>query len=127
MRETTLEDYFNNIISAETLNSDAEGSATKTSYDVISVEVIQIENHGKYLINKAHLLRLCNDTIAGSITIPNLTTIAFTLICSDYFSWDDDIIGDVIFDWDNPDINHPITIANLNKWKHYLETGEYLL
>ena len=54
----------------------------------------------------------------------NLTTIAFALIASDYFTWDDDIIANVIFDWDNPEINYPITTQNLEKWKIYLETGE---
>ena len=39
---------------------------------------------------------------------------------------EDNIIATVIFDWDNPEINFPITIENLKKWKIYLEIGEYL-
>jgi len=60
----------------------------------------------------------------------DLNTVAFGLIASDYFHWDystkdGEIVADTLFDWDNPDINFPLTIDNVRLWKKYLENGEY--
>lgn len=128
MKEQILRDYFDGLISTDILYTDVEGSEAKTSYDVISVYVDQIKGGGEYLITKDHLLKLCNDVLTGNLKPTHLTTISFALVCSDYFYWNedvDDVVANVIFDWDNPEINFPITIENLKLWKMYLETGVY--
>ena len=126
MKEAVLRDYFDNLISTDILYMDVEGSEVKTSYNVISTYVDQIQDGSEYLITREHLLKLCSDTLVGKLKTNHLTTISFSLICSDYFHWDsdeDEVVAEVIFDWDNPDINFPITIDNLKLWKIYLETG----
>jgi hypothetical protein len=129
MKDAVLRDYFENLISTDILYMDVEGSEVKTSYDVISVYIDQIKDGSEYIVTKDHLLKLCNDALSGNLKMSHLTTIAFALEFSDYFTPDsdeDDVVAKVIFDWDNPEINYPITIENLIKWKHYLETGEDL-
>jgi hypothetical protein len=128
MKEETLRDYFDGLISTDILYMDVEGSEVKTSPDAISINVNQIKEEGEYIITRDHLLKLCNDALIGNLKTNHLTTISFALIASDYFHWDtdiDEVIAEVIFDWDNPEINFPITIDNLKLWKRYLETGEY--
>jgi len=128
MKEETLRDYFDNLISTDILYMDVEGSEVKTSPDVIRTHIEDINEDGEYTITRNHLLKLCNDTLNGNLKTNHLTTIAFALICSDYFTWDsdeDDVVANVIFDWDNPDINYPVTIENLKKWRHYLLTDQY--
>jgi hypothetical protein len=130
MKDEVLRDYFENLISTDILYMDVEGSEVKTSHDVISIHVDQIKDGNEYIITKGHLLKLCNDVLMGNLRSNHLTTITFALISSDYFCWDsdrDDVIATVIFDWDNPEINFPITIDNLKLWKLYLETGTYQL
>ena len=62
----------------------------------------------------------------------DLNTIAFSLITSEYFTWDSESkIGErietVIYDWDNPEIGFDLTIDNIKLWKEYLLTGDYKL
>jgi len=47
--------------------------------------------------------------------------------CSLPYEWDDDIISEIIFQWDNEIINYPINETNIRLWKHQLVTGENLL
>ena len=44
-----------------------------------------------------------------------------------FFDWDDEVISDIIFQWDNQTINFPINETNIRLWKHQLETDENLL
>jgi len=121
-----LRDYFDNLISIDILYMDVEGSEVRTSHDVIRTNIENINEDGEYIITRNNLLKLCNDVLAGDLKPDHLTTISFALICSDYFHWDtddDEVVADVLFDWDSPEINHPPTIENLKKWKHYLLTG----
>ena len=134
MKEKTLRDYFDNKVTVDILATDLKDSQKKTSYDVITVYVDKINETGEYEITRDHLIKLCDDTINGLLTTTDLNTIAFALIASDYFTWNQDdetadgkIINNTIDDWDNPDIGFPLTMENLGLWRKYLETGEYTL
>ncbi len=131
MTEQKLKEYFENTLTAEQLSADIKDSLKKTSPDVVTVLISSI-SHGEFKVTKDHLLQLCNDTLNGLLLHADLNLIAFTLISSDFFYWDDEIpegkiIADVIFDWDNPEINFPITTENVLKWKEYILTGNYQL
>jgi len=132
MTEETLKDYFDGKVSVGTLASDLKGNQVRTGNDTTFVQVTSKIDNEEYVLTKEHLTKLCNDTLAGLLTTTDLNTIAFGLIASDYFHWDNstkdgEIVADTLFDWDNPDINFPLTADNLQLWKIYLETGEYLL
>ena len=127
MKEEVLRDYFENLISTDILYMDVEGSEVRTSHDTITIGIDQLKDNGEFTVTRSHLIKLCNDALLGYLRPNHLTTITHALIFSDYFCWDsdeDDVVATVIFDWDNPEINYPITIENLIKWKHYLETDE---
>lgn len=127
MKEKTLKYYLDNKVTVDILAADVKDSQKKTSYDVISIYVDQINEDGEYEITRNHLVKLLDDTIAGRLTATDLNTISFALIGSEYFTWDkeDEILDDTIFDLDNPNIGFPLTIENLGRWRTYLQTGEY--
>lgn len=127
MKEETLKDYLDNKVTVDILAADVKDSQKKTSYDVISIYVDKISKSGDYEITKDHVIKLLDDAISGQLTTTDLNTIAFALIGSEYFTWDekDKPLDDTIYDLDNPDIGFPLTIENLRRWKTYLQTGEY--
>lgn len=127
MKEETLRDYFNNTVTVDILAADVKDSQKRTSYDVITVYVNNINEAGEYEVSRAHLIKLIDDTIAERLTPTDLNTITFSLISSDYFTWDesDEILDSTIYDLDSPEIGYPLTIENLTRWKTYLETGNY--
>jgi len=132
MREEILKQYFDGATTSEALDKDVEGSETKTGHDVSAIQIDQFNSIDQFEVRSKNLLKLCNDTITGILKFKHLTTIGCALEFSDYFTWNSDtadgrIVGTVIFDWANPDINFPLTIQNMMLWKEYLETGIYKL
>lgn len=132
MTEEILKNYFEGLISEETLSAELVGSQKKTGYDTKAFFIEPIEGDDEFLVDRPHLIKLCQATIDGKLTPTDLNTIAFFLVASDYFTWEildenGEIIDNTITDWDNPEIKHPLTNENLRLWKKYLETGEYNL
>ncbi|MDO5615367.1 MAG: hypothetical protein Q4G16_04195 [Cruoricaptor ignavus] len=126
MTEQKLKDYFENKITANELKSDTCSSQIKNGYDSTSFFIDQIQ-YGEFEVQKDHLIKLCDDFLIQNVNSEDLNTIAFSLICSDYFNWDDEIISTVIFDWDTPSIGFDINKKNILLWKDYLESGNYNL
>lgn len=128
MREQNLKGYFESNLTAEQLLLDLRDSQQKTSYDVVSVFAEQIDD-GEFEIKTEHLIKLCDDVISTKFSSADLNIIAFVLITSDYFYWNDATqegvrIADVIFDWDNPEIGYDLTKGNIQHWREYLLTGK---
>lgn len=131
MTEQKLKEYFDGTLTAGQFSVDLKNSQTMTSKDVTTVSVDQITT-GEFEVLREHLIKLCNDTLTGELSPTDLNTIAFAIICSDYFYWDNEslngkIISDIIFDWDNPDICFDLTFKNIELWKESLLTGIYKL
>lgn len=132
MTERILRDYFENKISGDILNKDIEGSHIKTGNDTSRVDVMQIESDEEFVVSTSHLLKLCEDCISDIISSNNLNSIAFALICSEYFVWDNitsegKLVSETIYNWDNPKMNFPLSKDNLLLWKKFLLTGLYEL
>lgn len=132
MKETILKEYFEKAISAEALNQDVDGSQVKTGHDTSRLDVEIIEDNKEFEITTKHLRQLVEDTMSNKIATQNLATIAFALEGSDFFNWDNDTddgkkVARVLFEWDNEEINYPISIQNLKLWDKFLRTGEYNL
>ena len=126
MTEQKLKEYFENKITIDELRSDVKNSQTKTGYDTTSVFIEQIDEGG-FILHKEHLIKLCEDFISKKIDSVDLNTIAFSLIASDFFDWNEEEISNVIFDWDNATIGYDINTKNVQLWKDYLENGNYNL
>lgn len=131
MTEEKLRDYFDNRLTPQKLTSDLKDSQRRMSYDTTAVHIINIED-GEFEVKKEHLIKLCDDVISGQLGLTDLNTIGFALIASDYFTWDSnkadgELVSNVIFEWDNPEIGFDLTIKNVRLWKEYLLTGIYRL
>ncbi|WP_192820974.1 hypothetical protein [Rufibacter sp. LB8] len=132
MKETVLRDYLENRVPVETLAENVKNTQKRATYDTTSVQVEQIKDGTTYQVRKEHLLRLCNEVLNGNLTLEDINSIALALVFSEYFIWDTnteegEIIETIIYDWDSPEINFPLTPSNMQLWKHYLETGKYKL
>lgn len=127
MKEKTLRDYFSNSVTVDILAADVKDSQRRTSYDVTTVYIDNINETGEYEVTRNHLIKLLDDTIAERLTATDLTTISFALIGSEYFVWDerDEILDSTIHDLDSPELGYPLTVENLRRWKEVLQTGNY--
>ena len=91
-------------------------------------EVEMIEE-GEFLLETRHLVSVCDDVLNGKMKTDTLYLFSFILIGSDYFTWDSESdegrrISNVIFEWNNPTINYPLTIENVSECKKYLQGQE---
>lgn len=130
MTEQTLLNYFQNTATVDELAEDLKGSEQKSSYDTTSVHINSIDTDKEFNVTKEHLIKVCDDAINGKLTTTDLNTIAFAIISSDFFTWDNEaddatLIETVIYDWDNPEIGFDLTIKNIKLWKEYLQSGNY--
>jgi hypothetical protein len=80
-------------------------------------------------ISREDLIAKCDQYLNNEIQKLDLINYASDLIMGecDSYEWDDDIISEIIFQWDNEIINYPINETNIRLWKHQLVTGENLL
>jgi hypothetical protein len=90
MKEQVLLKYLQNEIPVAELAADLKGAQRKTSYDVTSVYVDQMKTAGEFQVTSEHLLLLCNEAIDGKLAPEDLSTIAFTVFTSDFFTHDED-------------------------------------
>ncbi len=80
-------------------------------------------------ISRSDLIAKCDQFLNGQLNKVDLENYASELMMGecDIYEWDDDVISDVIFQWDNQTINFPINQINIRLWKHQLKTDENLL
>ncbi|GEM_PF-703564 len=81
----------------------------------------------KIEILRSDLIAKCDQFLNGKIDEEEFENYAGNLITKEHFGWEDDVIDDIIYQWDSPEINFPITKTNIRLWKHQLETDENLL
>lgn len=73
------------------------------------------------------LIVKCNQYLEGSIKEKDFENYTWNLISKELFDWEDDVISDIVCQWNSPEINFPITTQNIKLWKHLLVTDEDLL
>jgi hypothetical protein len=80
-------------------------------------------------ISRSDLIAKCDLFLKGKIKNSDLENYASELIIGecDVYEWEDDVISDIVFQWDNQTINFPINETNIRLWKHQLKTDENLL
>lgn len=132
MTEKTLKEYLDAKVTVDILAAELKYSKERTGCDSITVRVDPIQESGKYQITRQHLLKLCCDCLDRYLTPEELNIISFALICSEYFTWDEntkdgEVITTTIYDWDNSEIGFSLTKENLSLWREYLESGDYKL
>ena len=78
-------------------------------------------------ILRSDLIAKCDQYLNGEIQEKGFEDYAWNLITEEHFVWEDEVISDIIYQWDGPEHNFPITKKNIQLWKHLLETDEDLL
>jgi hypothetical protein len=78
-------------------------------------------------ISRSDLIVKCDLYLKGEIQEKDFEDYAWNLITEEHLYWDDVLISDIIYQWDSPETNFPITKTNIRLWKHQLETDENLL
>src|SRR5436190_23326583 len=74
-------------------------------------------------VSRQDLLQICDKFLQDKIGRQEVEDYAWTLITTDDDDWDDDLIAETLFEWDNEEINFPINKANMHLWKKRLLTG----
>src|SRR5687768_9340822 len=126
MTEPQIRDYLLGKIPPSELENVNKKTGGKMKPYYQEVEMIE---EGEFLLETRHLVSVCDDVLNGKMKTDTLDLFSFILIGSDYFTWDSESdegrrISNVIFEWNNPTINYPLTIENVREWKKYLQGQE---
>src|SRR6185369_18034826 len=121
MTEPKIRDYLLGKIQPGELETPDKRTGGKVLPYYKEVEMIE---EGEFKIEKSHLIKVCDDVLSNKMKSETLVQFSFILIGSDYFCWDNETdegqrIEQVIFEWNNPTIDNPLTIANIKEWKKY--------
>lgn len=73
-------------------------------------------------ITRQHLIDLCDQFLSNEIGKKEIEDFAWQAITSDEMDWDDDLISDILFEWDNEEINFEINHHNMELLKKRLKT-----
>ena len=63
------------------------------------------------IITRQDLISLCDDFLEDKIDKSTIQDFAINAIMSDDIEWNDNIIAETIFEWDNESINYEINKA----------------
>jgi hypothetical protein len=121
MREQILRQFFEGKSSATELASDVS-SSTRQSTPTVSITSVQ-DMDEDFRVTADMGVRLCDAVLAGDLPAESLRTIGFALEASDRFHWDgdeDEVLASVIADWSCPEINYPLTIENVGRFRAWL-------
>jgi hypothetical protein len=103
MREDVLRRYFAAEVPASVLVEDLKGSVSRLDdvVEAVAIEDMQVSS----VVSRRHVVMLCDAFLGNAINAESLSTLAFGLIASDHFEWDDDVVSEVLSDWSAPEIN----------------------
>ena len=128
MKEQVLKEYFDGTISADKLSDDLIGTV-EVKGAIANYNIINYKSDADFVVTSKHLIKLCKDVLDKRIKLADLRAIAFSLRCSDFFTWDSDTtdggrVDEIIFNWESPEINTPTTKEYIMVCATYLETGK---
>ena len=123
MNESTVAAFLTGDIDAERLSSEVRGSERKV--DPITTTVKVSEMKSEFAITRTMNLRLCDAVSNGQLQGEVIRTVAFLIISSDHLTWgDDELLGEIIWDWSCPEVNYPLTPENMARCRKWLEGTE---
>lgn len=122
MDERKLRDFFSGKRSARSLAKSIGGSVAHPDSTTWIVYVREMK--GRFAVSRAMAISLCDAVTNNELPAGHLAWIGFMLIASDRFEWEeDDLLTQVFECWASPQINWPLTIENVCRFKRWL-TGE---
>lgn len=121
MQEDVLRKFFKGEVTAAELSKDIQGTAKRFG-GIVSVQSIE-EMEGEQEVTRPMLVALCDAVLQGGLSPEALSDIGLALVQSDHFVWDaeeDELLGDVIYDWSEPEMNYPLTAENVLRCRSWL-------
>jgi hypothetical protein len=118
MREEELRRYFVGEASVSQLAKDVNGSVVRI--DNLQSEIRIADMRGSFLLQRDHVIKLCEAFLDRALTPEALTTIGFALQASDAFEWEDEVISEVLSDWSAPEVNFELNAETLNMHRDWL-------
>jgi hypothetical protein len=119
MREITLKRFFLEDVSAEALAEDVSGSVIHLDQIASTVQIEDMKE--QFELQREHVIRLCEAALSKTLPPASLTAVAFALVASDAFWWDDEVISEVVADWSAPEITYPLTEETLAMHRAWLK------
>ena len=125
MKEATVRDFFSGAVPPDQLSAEARDAVEPLGGTARRIHIEDLPAGEEVTITREMLVRLCDAALAGSISAAALETIAFAIVASDHFRWEDDdgVVGRVLLDWASPEINWELTPGNLRMFREWI-TGE---
>ena len=125
MRELVLRRFFEGQCSATELARDISGSSKVIGpgHSVISIE----DMHEEFTVTADMAVRLCDAVLSGGLPATFLQSAGFAMMASDRFRWDadgDEVLAAVIADWSCPEVNYPLTLENVRRFRSWLSRDE---
>ena len=122
MKEATIRDFLLGAAPPGRLAAEARDAVEPVGRSSRRIHIEDLPPGQETLVTAEMLVRLCDAALAGSLPASALEPIAFALVASDHFRWDDgdDVVGRVLYDWASPEINFELTPANLRMFREWL-------
>ena len=120
MQEDVLRKFFKGEATAAELSKDIQGTAKRFG-GIVTVQRVE-EMEGEQEVTRPMLIALCDAVLAGELP-PRLSDIGLALVQSDHFVWnaeEDELLGDIIYDWSEPAMNYPLTLENVLRCRAWL-------
>jgi len=123
LSEDTVRRYLVGEVPIEVLAVELSSAVIRKSS--IETEIMIDDMQDDFNLTRNHVLKLCDAAIENRISASGLNTVAFAIIASERFQLDgdDEPMMEVLYDWSAPEINFPLTPANLKMHRRWL-TGE---
>jgi hypothetical protein len=121
MRESVLRDFIRGEVSIISLVEDVRNSTKRVSEIEWAIYIADMED--AFCFRREHAIALCDAALSNALAPEDLTAIAFALLASDRFEWDDDVISEVLSDWACPEVTGPVVEGALKVHRIWL-TGE---
>ena len=118
MREEELRRFFAGETPVSQLAKDINGSVVKI--DDLQSEIRIADMRGSFLLQRDHVIKLCEAFLDRALTPEALNTIGFAIQASDAFEWEDDVISEVLSDWSAPEVNFELNAKTLNMHRDWL-------
>ena len=120
MKESLIRDFLLGTAAAEHLSQEAVSAVEHTGNDSRRIHIEDLEED--FEITSSMALKLCDALIDGRLDPEALAVIGFTVIASDHLEWpeDDDVLGEILYDWSSPEINYQLTPSNLQRCRRWL-------
>jgi len=128
MHEEILKRFFVGEVDADILAADLDGSMVE-GRDTIRHHIEDFEaSEEEFEIQPKHLVSICDAVLNGEIEAMYLRIIGFGIVGSDSFRYDTDtpgggLVGETVLDWSAPEVNYPLTLENVRKFRERLITG----